>query len=164
MRKRHAPPPVILAGDADDARRLALELAGSLPLRPIDPMSLGVVLEPGETAYRTTGVWLRALAGGGWSAASWCHVVVTDARLIVRLPDATLGSLWWGSLVGFEADLEQGHVVMDCGDGWPRLLSGSGVATIAVMGVARVYGVEALTHHAALTPLRAMGLLPEHRG
>ena len=33
-----------------------------------------------------------------------CPVVVTDLQLLVRLPDATLGSLWWGAVVGFEAD------------------------------------------------------------
>jgi hypothetical protein len=64
-------------------------------------------------------------------------------------------SLWWGSLVGFEVNLGEDFVILDFGDGRPRALSGSGVALVAVAGVARLYGVGALTTHPALEPLRA---------
>ena len=145
MGKRTAAPSAVLVADAEDARALALELAGAQCSPSLDPMEFGVVLEPGETAYRSTAVWLRAKSGAAWTNAAWCHALLTDERLIVRMPDATLGSFWWGSVVGFEVDVDRGHVVLDFGDGWPRLLSGSGVAVIAVLGIARLYGVLGTT-------------------
>ena len=89
-----------------------------------------------------------------WSLPSWSQVLITERRLLVRLDTGELVSLWWGSLVGFEADLANGHVVLDFGDGRPRLLSGPAVALVAVAGVGRLYGREALLAHPALAPLR----------
>ena len=140
---------------AADARALALELAGLQPKVVLDAMSAGVVLEPGESALRHVFLWVRHRAGGRWSEAVWCPVVVTDRRLIVRVPSGALGSLWWGSLVGLEVDLDHGHVILDYGDGSPRLLAGPGCAVVAVTGVAQVYGVEALVRHDGLTALRS---------
>src|SRR5580765_1955 len=153
--RRDKSQPVMRDADLADARELALELAGLRPLRAPDPMSLGVVLEPGETAWRSTFAWLRMGAPEGWTHAESCTVLVTDRRLVVRSQGGPLWSLWWGSLVGFEGDLVAGHVVLDYGDGAPRLLSGSGVAVVAVAGVARLYGVDALIRHPALAALRA---------
>jgi hypothetical protein len=45
-------------------------------------------------------------------------------------------------------------VVLDFGDGRPRLVAGPDVSTVAVAGVAHLYGVEALTRHEALTRIR----------
>ena len=146
--------PVMREVDLADARDLALELAGLRPLRAPDPIALGVVLEMDETPWRSTFAWLRMRGPSAWTPAEPCDVLVTDRRLVVRSQGGPLWSLWWGSLVGFEGDLVAGHVVLDYGDGAPRLLSGSGVAVIAVAGVARLYGVEALIRHPALAALR----------
>lgn len=43
----------------EDARRLALELAGLEAPNYLDPMRMGLVLEPGEDARRAVGLWLR---------------------------------------------------------------------------------------------------------
>jgi hypothetical protein len=137
-----------------DARNLALELAGMNAPFTIDAMAAGLVLERGEFGRRMAGLWLRVRLNGMWSQPSWSQVLITDRRLLVRLGTGELVSLWWGSLVGFEADLEQGHVVLDFGDGHPRSLSGPAVALVAVAGVGRLYGPEAMLAHPALAPLR----------
>jgi hypothetical protein len=137
-----------------DARNLALEMAGMSPSFAIDAMAAGLVLEQGEFGRRMAGLWLRLRLNGMWSLPGWSQVLITDRRLLVRLDTGELVSLWWGSLVGFEADLEKGHVVLDFGDGRPRLLSGPAVALVAVAGVGRLYGPEALIAHPALAPLR----------
>jgi hypothetical protein len=138
-----------------DARNLALELAGIQPGVSLDPMVAGVVLRPGETLRRLVNAWLRQRSPDGWTVPSWSQTFVTDQRLLVRLGSGELASLWWGSLVGFEADLVADHVVLDFGDGLPRLLSGPSAAVMAVAGVAALYGPEALAAHPALSPLRA---------
>jgi len=137
-----------------DARNLALELAGMQPGGWLDPMVAGVVLQPGETLRRMVNAWVRQRTPEGWTEPSWSQVFVTDQRLLVRLGSGELASLWWGSLVGFEADLSADHVVLDFGDGQPRLLSGPSAAVMAVAGVAALYGPEALATHPALSPLR----------
>ena len=140
--------------NVDDARALALELADMRPALSVDTMALGVVLEPGERAHRVCALWLRMRLGGQWSTADWCQVLVTDRRLLVRFPSGELVSLWWGSLVGFGARLEDAYIVLDFGDGRPRLVAGADVSTVAVAGIAHLYGVEALTRHAALERVR----------
>ena len=77
-----------------------------------------------------------------------------DRRLLVRFPTGELVSLWWGSLVGFDAHLGDAYVVLDFGDGRPRLVAGADVSTVAVAGIAHLYGVQALTRHEALTRVR----------
>lgn len=154
LRKHSHAPPAVGPAEAGDARALALELAGLQSGRRIDSMSLGVVLEPGEVPWRAAISWLRVRVDGVWSEASWSQVMVTDRRLLVRLASSDLVSLWWGAMVGFEVDLWAGHVVLDFGDGRPRLFSGPAVAVVAVAGVAQLYGIPALMTHPSLAPLR----------
>jgi hypothetical protein len=138
-----------------DARELALEYAGLSPAQFLDPQLLGVVLLPDEAIRRATSVWFRLRIEGQWSEASLSQVMITDRRLILRLGSGELASLWWGSVGGFEADLDAGHVILDFGDGRPRLLSGEAVPLIAVAGVAQIYGVPALATHPCLSLLRS---------
>lgn len=138
----------------ESARELALGLAGLAPLPAVDPMSIGLVLEPGESAYQITTAWLSHRDADRWTLPVQSRVVVTDRRLLVGMPLGRVSSLWWGSLVGFHPDLARSAVVLDFGDGYPRCLSGPEVASVVVVGVARLYGVAALTEHAALEPLR----------
>lgn len=154
-RKQPAPPSGPTRSAVDDARALALELA-DLRLSPeVDPSALGVVIEPGEAALRTVGVWLRWLVDGQWSTAQHCAALVTDRRVVARLSASGLRSFWWGSLVGLEIDLGAGHVVLDYGDGRPRALSGDAAPVIAVAAVAAAYGVDALATHEAIALLRS---------
>jgi hypothetical protein len=157
MRRRThpAPPSAPTPSAVDDARALALELGGLRPFPSIDPSALGVVIEPGEAALRSVGVWLRWLVDGEWSAAQHCVALVTDRRVVARLSNSGLRSFWWGSLVGLEIDLAAGHVVLDYGDGRPRALSGEAAPVIAVAAVAAAYGVEGLATHEAIAPLRS---------
>jgi len=140
--------------EAQDARNLALEIAGLRPATVVDTMPFGIVLEPGEVASRMTWLWLSIRRGGIWTAAEWCQVLVTDRRLVCRPPDRALASFWWGAVVGFEPDLVGGSVVLDFGDGRPRGLAGPTIALVAVAGTASIHGLGALVRHPALLPLQ----------
>src|SRR5690242_18723580 len=121
----------------------------------VDAQLLGVALRPDETIRRAAATWFRVLVDRQWSEASPSQVMITDRRLILRLGSGELASLWWGSLIGFEADLDNGHVLLDFGDGRPRLLSGEAAPLVAVAGVAQIYGVAALATHPCLEQLRS---------
>lgn len=154
--KRRAPAePDATSAMAVDARELALEYAGLRPATSLDPQLLGVVLRPDETIRRAATTWFRVRVNGQWSEASPSQVMITDRRLILRLGSGELASLWWGSACGFEAHLDAGHVVLDFGDGRPRLLSGEATPLVAVAGVAQIYGVAALATHPCLESIRS---------
>lgn len=139
----------------EDARALALELAGLQARQVIDPTGLGIVIEPDEAALRTIQIWLRWLVDGQWQPAQPCPALLTDRRVVARLPTSGLRSFWWGSLVGLTVDLDAGHVVLDCGDGRPRAFSGDAAPVLAVAAIAGAYGVHALATHEAIAPLRS---------
>lgn len=153
--ERAAYPTAVVSAAAEDARALALELAGMNPPQRIDAMALGVVTEPGEEVLRAAMCWVRWRVDGQWSEALWCQGIVTTQRLLVRLPDGSLRSQWWSTVVGFDADLLAGHVVLDYGDGRPRQIAGPAAAAVAVAGIYALYGTEALITHPGLHPLRA---------
>lgn len=138
----------------EDARALVFELAGFAPIAPFDVMKARVVLLAGETAYRSVGAWIQQWLPQGWTRPAWSQVLVTDQRLLARLGSGELVSLWWGSLVGFDADLDAERVTLDYGDGSPRFLTGTAAPVVTVVGVARIYGAEALLTHPALEVLR----------
>jgi hypothetical protein len=141
----------------DDARRLAMEIAGLEPTVRVDPVGMQVVLEVAETAWRQLDdLWLRVKVDGTWSDAASAQALLTNRRLLVRLRTGEVLSLWWGSLVGFDPDIDHCHVVFDYGDGSPRAVSGADTALVAVAGIAALYGVKALTTHPALAALRRM--------
>ena len=148
------------AAVADDARRLALEIAGHVPLQRLDPIALGVVLDAAESATRTVQVSARSLDDGRWSDEEPCRAVVTDQRLLLRRASGELVSFWWSTVVGLEVDLAQQRIVLDFGDGHPCGLSGPHVALPAVMAIARVYGAEGLIRHPSLESLRAPVVTP----
>lgn len=156
--RNHAPTSPLSALTATavaDARALALEVAGLKEPALIDPSSVGIVPEPSEHFLRTTSLWVCWLVDGFWSQAQRSDCVVTDRRLVARLPLGGLRSFWWGSLVGLDIDLPAGHAILDYGDGRPRALSGEGVALAAVAAISAAYGVEALATHRAIEPLRS---------
>ena len=140
-----------------DARALAIELARGGPATPFDPMAAGVVLQPGETVYRQVPVWIRVQQDGTWADASFAFVIVTDLRLLCRFASGRLSSLWWSGIVGLHVDLAAEHIVLDFGDAQPVCLSGPLVAPVAVLGIASVYGTEAILTHHALALLRTRG-------
>lgn len=155
LKRRQSDAPELAAAVIADARRLALEYAEIHPSQSHDPEQLGVVLRAGETIRRSVPAWFRIRIDGQWSQASQSRVMVTDQRLIVRLGSGELASLWWGSVAGFDADLDERHVILDFGDGRPRLLSGESAPVIAVGAVAGIYGVPSLASHPCLEALRA---------
>ncbi|KRC90079.1 hypothetical protein ASE25_11355 [Terrabacter sp. Root85] len=152
---RSRPRPARLrSDDSADARQLALELAGLTPLRIVDVMSLGLVLEPGERALRQVPLEVRHADRTRWTGESRGVSLLTDRRLLVNLETGHSISFWWGTLVGFRPCVEGGYAVLDYGDGIPRLLSSRALASIAVAGVAVLYGNAGLVEHPALALLR----------
>ena len=137
-----------------DARALALELARGEPSARFDPMAAGVVLQPGETVYRHVPLWIRVQQDGRWADATYAVVLVTDMRLLCRMGSGRLTSLWFNGVVGLHIDLEAEHVVLDYGDGQPVCLSGAQVRAVAIVGIAAIYGMEAMLTHPSLAPLR----------
>ena len=137
-----------------DARALAIELARGVPSTRFDPMTAGVVLQPGEIVYRQLPIWIRVQEGGRWADASFADMIATDQRLLCRFASGRLTSLWWNGVVGFHIDLVAEQMVLDFGDGQPISFSGSTVAPVAVVGIASVYGTDAMLTHRALAPLR----------
>lgn len=140
-----------------DARALAIELARGEPSTAFDPMAAGVVLQPGEIVYRQVPLWIRVQQDGTWADASFADVIVTDLRLLSRFKSRRLTSLWWSGIVGLHVDLAAEHIVLDFGDPQPVCLSGPLVAPVAVVGIASVYGTEAILTHHALALLRTRG-------
>jgi len=137
-----------------DARALALEFACGEPCTPFDPMTAGVVLHTGETVYRQLPIWVRVQNDGRWAEAYSAGVIVTDMRLLCRFATGPLFSLWWNGIVGLEVDLAAEHIILDFGDGKPVNLSGPLVAPVAVVGIASVYGTEAMLTHPGLARIR----------
>src|SRR6476646_5551791 len=78
------------AGLLDDARHLALEVSGLAPTAAVDVMALGVVLEPGEVPRRLIDIWSHFRQAGQWTNLVPCGCLVTDRRLLLRLPSAEL--------------------------------------------------------------------------
>jgi hypothetical protein len=142
-----------------DARALAIELARGEPSTAFDPMAAGVVLQPGEIVYRQVPLWIRVQQDGRWADASYADVLVSDMRLLCRFASGSLVSLWWSGLVGLRVDLAAEHIVLDFGDGQLVNLSGPLVAPVAVVGIASVYGMEAMLTHPGLARIRTH----EHR-
>jgi hypothetical protein len=140
-----------------DARALAIVLVQGVPSARFDPMAAGVVMQPGETAYRQVPIWIRVQQDGRWADASLADAVVTDGRLLFRFATGHLASLWWSGIVGLNVDLAAEHIVFDFGDGQPVSLSGVHVAQVSVAVVASVYGPEAMLTHEALAVLRTRG-------
>lgn len=147
-----------------DARALAIELARGEPAARFDPMTAGVVLQPGETIYRKLPIWIRVLQDGRWADASCADVIVTDLRLLCRMASGRLTSLWWSGVVGLHIDLEAEYIVLDFGDGQPVCLAGFSVAPAAVVGIVSVYGREAMLTHPGLAPLRTRAPAPPDLG
>ena len=69
-----------------DARALAIEVARGEPSTCFDPMTAGVVLRPGATAYRQVPLWIRALQNGCWAGANRSAGLGTDMRRLRRVP------------------------------------------------------------------------------
>lgn len=57
-------------------------------------------------------------------------------------------------VVGLSVDLAAEHVVLDFGDGQPVSLSGVQAPSVAVVGIASVYGTEAMLTHPGMVSLR----------
>lgn len=140
----------------DDARALALEIARGTPATRFDAMGAGIVLLPGETAYRQVGTWLYVLDRGCWGAPSQVQVLLTDHRLLCQMPAGAMASLPWQGAVGLSVDLANEHVVLDYGDGRPLAFAGVGTPVVAVAVVAFIHGALALVEHPALAPLRRL--------
>lgn len=140
-----------------DARELALQLAGGRQRRWIDPVRLGVVMRPDETALRVIVASFVIRLDGQWTTREPVSVVITSERLLVRFAAGELASLWWAGIVGVEIDVDRGWLVLDYGDGTPRAILGPALHALAVATIWALYGPEALLTHPALAGVRHGG-------
>lgn len=147
-------PAAALEAAFDDARTLALEISCGIPSGSVDVMTLGLVLDAGETAYRCAGVWLAVQDAGAWTHPMWITVVVTDQRLLVRCEDGRLLSLSWAHVTGLQPVLGRQQIFLNYGDEPPIAFLGAETAALAVAAVASVFGVASLVTHPALSLLR----------
>ena len=163
-----------------EARALVTRLATNDPGEGLD-LAAGIVLRAGEIAWLrasarlsvwvSEAIWVtssrsswlgrRAQSVGaprvraGWRDEGSVEWLVTSARLAGRLPrTGEVLSIPWASVAGLEVDLPGGQVRIQTANGWRCVLSGPGVAPIAVAGVAACHGVAALIAHPALAGLR----------
>jgi hypothetical protein len=153
--KRRQQAELAWAAACQEARYLAVELAAGQPAQPIEVMSLGLVIEPNETAYRYVGGTISQYDKRVclWPIPTPVAILITDRRLIARLPRGAVSSYWWKSVVALDVNLEAGQVVLDHGDYEPRAFGGPAVPAIAVAAVAAAYGVTGMLRHPGLNYL-----------
>jgi len=150
------------AAAREDARYLAVELAAGRPAQPIDVMNLGLVIEQDETAYRYVAATISQYdtCVGIWPVPTPVAILITDRRLIARLPHGAVISYWWNSVVALDVNLEVGQVVLDFGDNEPRAIGGPAVAILGVMAIGAIFGLDGLIRHSALLSLRPAQSVP----
>ena len=143
---------------ADTARAVLLAICGGDPL-PITPYRVGAVLEPGELimvevpARVVPDVWTIE-SNSCPSIRPW---LVTSERILGRLADGRLAEWRWSEIMGCQVDLTPGVEVvsLDTRDWAVTRWQGPGVAPLAVVTVAHLYGPRALLNHPGLIYLRA---------
>lgn len=158
-----------LAAWEADTRQVATETARGLALdlyrqrdRGVTPYTVGVVLEPGETAWAEVPACFRAGPEPPPSLPdsppppifTW---LVTSARVVGRLGDDRLYGWRWDNMLGCRVDLRPGteRISLDPrGASGPLVWSGPGVAPLAVATVYHLHGPQALVDHPGLLPLR----------
>jgi hypothetical protein len=130
-------------------------------------MSLGLVIEPDETAYRYVPATISQYDQnvGLWPLPTPVMVLITDRRLIARLPHGAAISYWWNTVVALDVDLAAGRVVLDYGDNEPRAIGGPTVAVLGVTAIRATFGLDGLIRHSALAALRgALDVMPREVG
>ena len=167
-----------------EARALVTRLATNDPGQGVD-LAARVVLQSGEVAWLraparlsvwvSEAIWVTSSRSSwlgrrgqsvsssrvraGWRDEGGVEWLVTSARLVGRLPrTGELLSIPWASITGLEVDLDAGMVRIQTANGWRCVLSGPGIAPIAVAGVAACHGVAALVEHPGLAGVRAPAL------
>jgi hypothetical protein len=87
--------------------------------------------------------------------------LLTSARIVGRAPARVeLISIWWAGLSGVQVDLDAEVVSFDAANGWRALITGPGVAPIAVAAVAACHGPAALAGHPGFACLRDRASVP----
>jgi hypothetical protein len=143
----------------DTARMVLRAICDGHPL-PLTPYHVGAVLGPGEQlmaevpAQIVPDVW-----GGTATDAAIVHPwLITTERIAGRLADGRLAEWRWQDMVGCRVDLTPGTelVSIDLSDGSITHWTGPGVAPLAIVAIARLYGPLSLLDHPGLTHLRVV--------
>jgi hypothetical protein len=144
---------------AATARIVLRAICDGQPL-PLRPYRVGAVLAPGEEllaeipARILPDVW-NGDSIGVPAVRPW---LVTSERILGRLADSRLAEWQWGQMVGCRIDLAPGSetVAIDLPDGSVTHWTGPGVAPLAIIAIARLYGPMSLLDHPGLTDLRGV--------
>jgi hypothetical protein len=154
----------------DDARRLAIEIAGNGPRPPVDVYSYGLVPNDGERPYRV--FWMHWHMREIWADnritdpranrefAIWpepqpAHLMLTDQRIACRDLHGELFSMYWNGLSGCQVNMAAERITLDYHDGRAGAFTGTAAPVLAVASVAHLYGTEGLLKHPAIRVLRA---------
>jgi hypothetical protein len=148
---------------ADTARAVLRAICNGHPL-PLMPYRVGAVLAPGEQlmaevpAQIIPDVW-GGLPDGAAVVHPW---LITTERILGRLGDGRLAEWRWHGIVGCRVDLTPGAEVVsiDLPDGSITHWTGPGVAPLAIIAIARLYGPSSLLDHPGLTDLRVVEHAP----
>jgi hypothetical protein len=139
------------------ARDLVLSIVGGQPTLAA-PYGVGVVLDPGEQVWAECSVrFLQEVVTSVEQtvppARRW---LVTSNRIVGRLGDDHLYGWRWEQMRGCRVDLSVPTelVAVDLDNGSILEWTGGGVAPLAVVAVARLYGQGALIDHPGLAAIR----------
>jgi conjugative relaxase-like TrwC/TraI family protein len=160
------------------AERLSVDQALAVERIATSGRVLDVLVGPAGTGKSTTMAGLRAVweevqgpgsvvglrrgrsvgssrVRAGWREERSLEWLVTPARLAGRLPlTGEFLSISWAGVAGLEVDVAGCQARIQTASGWRCVLSGPGVAPIAVAGVAACHGVAAPVEHPGLAGLR----------
>jgi hypothetical protein len=153
IRRQHAADRFIAEADA---RQLAADLRNGGPAVALDTRHTGLILEPGEIAYRQIPASFAQYVGHGltgWTLPTPVTLTLTNNRIIGRHPAGPVLSLWWQPTRALHIDLNAETVVLDYGEHIIRRLTGPTTPVLAVLAVAALHGLDDLNHHPALTTL-----------
>jgi len=162
----------------DDARMLALAIAGSCHLPAISTYDLGIVLGVGEVVWQRTpaAYWWRGEQR--WTEQRTSHAgyrstftevrresmncagtlgwLITSQRLVAREPTGEVISIHWTAIQAVSVDLIADAVALDGAAGYHCELRGPAIAPVGVAAIACCFGPRALLDHPSLVALRGV--------
>jgi hypothetical protein len=144
---------------ADTARSVLRAICDGHPL-PLRPYHVGAVLAPDEQVMAEIPAQVILdgwgdVAGGLAAIRPW---LVTTRRILGRLADGRLAEWRWDEMVGCRVDLAPGTelVSIDLPDGSITHWTGPGIAPLAIVAIARLYGPLSLLDYPGLARLRVV--------
>jgi hypothetical protein len=143
----------------DTARVVLRAICHGVPLT-LTPYHVGAVLAPREQLMAEVPAQIIAdgwseVVGGLTAVGPW---LVTTERILGRLADGRLAEWRWHDMMGCRVNLTAGTelVSIDLPNGSITHWTGPGVAPLAIIAIARLYGPMSLLDHPGLASRRVV--------